>query len=277
MSDFKKFFQAQQLHERIFQKDGKLMFAISKAKEASTLTDIATSLRPGIKPHETHGQMTHGVTVWSVYLYKSGDESIKILKSLKYGEPYQVTEKQFNWWLHDTVDWLTGNLLRSKKYDTVLVPKSSSYLLKAFANEIKKLNPKLTVIEEAFMKREIKDIEAEIADLVDRDHPEYKNLNQENINRLFGSIRRELQKAESEGRPKTLTVKNLYKPHQKFLKDFMKMAEKDELIEAIMGKKVLVIDDILSSGSTINDMCRQIKFLDPEMVEGLTLFKRTGV
>jgi hypoxanthine phosphoribosyltransferase len=48
-------------------------------------------------------------------------------------------------------------------------------------------------------------------------------------------------------------------------------------MKMVMEKNVLVVDDILSSGTTMAEMIRQLEELEPSKIVGLTLFKHTTV
>ena len=73
-----------------------------------------------------------------------------------------------------------------------------------------------------------------------------------------------------------LELKKFYKPYLKFIKNFIELRDAYEVLDKVLGKSVLVVDDILSSGSTMAEMIRQLEEFEPSKIAGLTLFKHTS-
>ncbi len=122
------------------------------------------------------------------------------------------------------------------KYDTIILPKSSSKLLKLIIAEIKpKLNPHVTITNEAIVKM----YAGEVTFKMDK----FNNLN-------------DLQKKDfvkavmSKKNQDNFKMTNLHARQRGLIDQFLKLSS-DFWISKIVGKNVLFIDDITTTGSTV--------------------------
>lgn len=264
MTTFKQFLQ-DHLEEDISIDGNNLRITTQHYKAASTKESISTYLRT--LPYVTH---TKGMDadVYSMLSYVSSDMSSDILKSLKSGSPFGVNEKQLDALMKQVKDSV-GVLIKKLKPDIIIYPKSSSKLLSRFVNDISSTYPSAKVLPEAFIKRALS--AEDIEPLINTEHPAWKKFSEENpksVHELKMSLKRQIKNGE-------LELKKLFKPHLKFIRNFIELKDAYNILDEIIGKKVLVMDDILSSGSTMNEMIRQLRELEVAQISGLTLFKLT--
>ncbi len=261
---FKQFLQETILEDISIEGDS-VRITSQNYKSASTKDSISTYFRT--QPYVTH---VKGVDadVYSLMNYVSSPTSSDILKSLKGGGPYKVNDKQFAS-LMAQVKEASTKLIKQAKPDVIIYPKSRSPLVKKFVDEIASIYPTAKVLPDSFVKSVLS--AEDVEPLINKKHPAWKKFAEENpkaVHELEMSLKRQIKNGE-------LELKKLYKPHLKFIKNFIELKDAYEVLDKVLGKNVLVIDDILSTGSTIAEMIRQIAELEPAKIIGLTMFKVT--
>jgi hypothetical protein len=234
-------------------------------KSASTKDSISTYFRT--QPYVTH---TSGIDadIFSMLNYVSSETSTEILKSLKGSGPYKVNEKQFAL-LMSQVKSAVSILVKRIKPDIIIYPKSKSPLLQKFVDEIHAAYPIAEVLSDAFIKKAF--TAEDVEPLINTEHPMWAKFSSENpaaVKELKRSLKSQIKNGE-------LELKKFYKPYVKFIKNFIELKDAYEVLEKVMESNVLVVDDILSSGSTMTEMIRQLTEFGPSKISGLTLFKLT--
>jgi len=260
---FKQFLK-ETILEDITMVDGKVRISTQHYKAGSNKDAISTYFRG--QPYVTHLKGTEA-DIYSLLNYVTSDASTGALKALKSGN---VNEKQFSTFMHD-VKLAATIIVKRIKPDIIIYPKSSSPLLKQFVDEIHAAYPIAEVLSDRFIKVMLNAEKVET--LINVDHPDWKKFAEENpkrVKELKQSLKTNIMKGE-------LQMKKLYKPNLKFIKNFIELKDAYEVLEKVMDKNILVIDDILSSGSTMAEMIRQLKEFDPEKISGLTMFKHSTV
>lgn len=222
---------------------------------------------------------TRGVPIYYAYNYLHSDEVTELLKALKGKGSLKVEDRQLERFFKDTVEYLTTGLKQRKiTPDLVVCPASSSTLTREFAMKLASaLNTK--VVTDAFLKQkafQLPEDKAEalkvIADkFIDHDliAAKYHGADVDKfVNRVALSVYSSLKKYG------TLELKGVDKQTAKFIKGFM---DKEVDVEyEIMDKEVLVVDDVLSSGSTMSEICRLVKDdCMAKAVNGVVIFNMT--
>lgn len=251
--------------EGISAASGHLSISTTKWKETSTPDTISTSFKR--IPYKS--TIKGSEPIYSILSYVSSPESTKLLTSLKEKGPYEVKNRQLD-------DLLTGVVGACKQIiahldpQVILYPKSSSPLVKKFADMLHKAYPKIEIADEAFVKKILQAGDEEA--MINTQHPDWKKFASENpdaVDELKKSLKRHIKDGN-------LELKKLYKPYVKFIKNFVEMKDASATLDHVIGKRIIVIDDILSSGSTMLEMFRQLREFEPEAISGLTIFKRTS-
>jgi hypothetical protein len=251
--------------EGISAANDRVVFSTTSWREASTKDTISTSFKR--IPYKT--SIKGSDPIYSILNYISSDQTTKLLTSLKGKGPYQVNDKILD-------QFLTGVVGASKKIidhldpTVIIYPKSSSDLLKKFVEKLKSAYPNIKVADEAFIKTVLKAGDEEA--MINTAHPDWKKFAEENPEAV-SDLKKSLARNIKDG---NLELKKLYKPYTKFIKNFVELKDAYQTLEQVMGQKVIVVDDILSSGTTMLEMFRQLKEFEPELIAGLTIFKRTS-
>lgn len=242
----------------------RVVLSTTSWKETSSKDTIGTSFKR--IPYKT--SIKGSDPIYSILNYVSSEETTKLLTSLKGKGPYTVNQKILD-------QLMTGVVGASKKIlehldpDVIIYPKSSSDLTKTFAEKLKAAYPKIQVVDEGFVKKMLKAGDEEA--MINTSHPDWKKFVEEHP-KDAANLKKSLATQIANG---NLELKKLYKPYVKFIKNFVELKDAYATLEQVLGKRVLVVDDILSSGTTMLEMFRQLKEFEPEMVAGLTIFKRT--
>jgi len=232
---------------------------------ASTVDSISTYIRK--QPYHTALQHDE---VYSILNYISTPETMKLLTSLKGRGPYEVSPEQLDRFLVQ-VSQASAGLIKRLNPEVIVYPASTSTLVKGFVDHLKKAHPKIELATEAFIKKSLKG--ADVKAVLNTDHPEWAKFAAENpkaVEQLKQTLKHHLESGE-------LEMKKLYKPYLKFIKNFIQLKNVSETLEQVNGKRVLIVDDVLSTGTTIREMIRQVTELEPAQVSTLTIFKRTNL
>jgi hypoxanthine phosphoribosyltransferase len=242
-----------------------LRITIQHYKSASTEDSISTGFRT--QPYVTSIKGCDA-DVYSLLNYVSSDTSTQILKSLKGHGPYKVNDKQFDAFMKQ-IKTAASKVVSRVNPEIIIYPRSKSDFLQRFVNEIKNSASGVEVLDNQFIKS-ILDAE-NVEPLINTNHPDWKKFSTEHpkeVEKLKKQLKSQIQAGE-------LELKKLYKPYLKFIKNFIELKDAYEVLDKVLGKRVLVIDDILSSGATMAEMIRQLNDFEPSKIAGLTIFKHT--
>jgi hypothetical protein len=272
--DFQQTFLNEML--KVDEKNNSVSFTMQKQKFGSTSTEIDTYI--GVGWYKEHTADSGNVEIYSRYLYKRGDVITGILKSLKGNGPYSVDEKTMSNFLKTTAK-SAADLVKNKKIDTIIFPKSSSDFLFAFVEEIKRhlAGSDVTVIADAIVKKQINMVDVQKGDmteLINFDHPSFHTLKDSTIKALEKQIAKNIKDNQANGKGAVISVKDLPKMQAKFVGNFLDTVK--ELSALLQDKNVLIVDDVLSPGATFAEMVRLIKKEKTKSVIGLTIFKNTS-
>lgn len=254
------------LKESISVSKDSLLITNQKDQRGSTKQEISTFFRK--LPYETKLKGVDN-SIYSILNYQSSSEMSNILSSLKGKGPYNVVPKQLDNLLNDAAKAAKPLLIKLDP-DLLIYPKSNSELLKMFISKLKIELSGIDIVDDGFIKNVELDAE-NIEHLLNKDHPDWKKFNEEHPKEV-DKFKKELERNVKRG---PLELKKIYKPYLKFVKNFIKFRDEGEALDKVIDKNVLVIDDILSSGSTMIEMIRQLKEFEPKSLNGLTLFKRS--
>jgi glutamine phosphoribosylpyrophosphate amidotransferase len=241
-----------------------LRITVQHYKSASTPESISTGFRT--QPYSTAIKGCDA-EVFSLLNYVSSDTSTQILKSLKGHGPYKVNDKQFEAFMKQ-VKTAASKVVSRVNPDIIIYPKSKSDFLKRFVNEVKS-GSSIEVLDDQFIKS-VLDAE-NVEPLINTNHPDWKKFSTDHPKEV-DKLKKQLKTHVAAGE---LELKKLYKPYLKFIKNFIELKDAYEVLDKVLGKRVLVIDDILSSGATMAEMIRQLNDFEPSKIAGLTIFKHT--
>lgn len=127
------------------------------------------------------------------------------------------------------------------EFDVVITPKSSSNLLKLMVSVIKrKMPPSTLVISDQFVKLNYADIKL-YNNLLDRLDPDVKED-------IIKNLEMTLSKDDWK-------MKKVYTRYRKFIDQFLAL-KNPQIISKLVGKRILIVDDILTEGTTLTAMTK---------------------
>lgn len=216
---------------------------------------ISTSFGKGkkLKPYTKTIEGVDGLVSYSLYQAKTTNatEIMKALKSSDFSDP---EVQQF---LNRSAVY-AARILRGLNVDVIVTPQSSSPLTKEFVAQISR-RTNYDVVIDAFRKRpDLTKVE------IDRDHPKITPD-------IIASMERILSRAIKNG---FLSVKQFAVQHRKFIKNLFEVTD-DRLYKKIENKNVVIIDDIMTSGTTTKNIYDILKTNQAENISALTIFKST--
>lgn len=188
------------------------------------------------------------ITVYSLYQAKDETETLKAIKSA------DMQSDEMRKFLSRSAIY-ASRVIRPEKIDVVVTPQSSSILNSEIAQEIRK-RIRADFFIDSFKKVNTSKIE------VNKDHPKITPD-------IIKSMEKTLERTKRNG---FFTVKAFAVLHRKFLKNFFELTD-DRLMKKVDGKTVLIMDDIVTSGATLEEIVKTLYAHGAEKVVGLTIFK----
>lgn len=138
------------------------------------------------------------------------------------------------------------NVFGANKFDTIVSPTSSSLILTEVVNQLQKKSGVANLFSEAFVKNASTDITLDMNKVNNLPEKTYK------------SVMKSFEKATAPDKP--FKIKEIFSAYRKFFHDFIKFnkSEDRKLFNAVEGKKVILVDDYKTSGTTIKEMLKQL-------------------
>ena len=194
-------------------------------------------------------------TAYSKSKEKENSQEVRnILNTLKRKGPYTMDEKSYKIFLSRTAIFFY-RLLQYEKIDVILTVESSSGISNDLKNEILKHFPYKSLVFDEGIKKNL-----EFATYVVED----SNLNPTTLK----SLQHAVKKSQDTGYFK---IQKIQPQFRKFIKNWLKVD--DEIREKIPGKNILIIDDFLTSGSTLYETARLLKELGALNLICITIIK----
>lgn len=208
-------------------------------------------------PYVAQGVSVNNKTIYSVY-NKNVKTISEIIKTLKKQNKIDMNSSDYEHFIKRTAVYVTSESAGiMKNIDVILTPKSSSFIVQDLVDEIKKRKPDIKIITETFYKLPVEDI------VID-----YKNYDvSETVKTDMDKL---IKKAKKEGFLELKKVKKIFLNYISNILCIDKLKIKQNYIE---NKNILLIDDVLSSGKTFQEMIRLIESFSPNEIRGLTIFK----
>ena len=194
--------------------------------------------------------------VYSVY-NAQGTNKTALLKAIKKQSNISISNEDYKQFINRTAMYMDYKLIRKNDIKVIIAPHSSSPLLFDLINNLKKRNPKVIFISKSFEKNLPDKI------TIDKDHPKITPD-------IVKYLEKEIQKAKSNGYFAMKEIKRVQM--RKFISNIFKLSP-DVSLKNIEGKNVMLLDDIVSSGSTTADMIRNLENYSPNKVIPVTIFK----
>lgn len=262
------------MREDVMSKDDELLAAVNGpgAPRASTARVISTTLPSRLRASTSH---TRGDPVYYAFSYVPSEESTKLLSSMKGKGPYRLDGPRLDRFIEETAAYVAGHLKGGMRPDVITAPRSSSNLLQRFAraladrfdaplhlNAFRKADHKLPLDRDAALAH-IKRHYVDHAYLDLKYHGTDRAALEDRVAKsVYSSARRN---------GGVVTAKGLDKATAKFVKGIFDV---DALENTLDGQRVLVVDDVLSSGASMNSLFQVAKDLGAAQVYGAVIFSR---
>ena len=260
---------------------GNVHVAVNKHETKHRSGDLESISTATPMPLRMTTSKSRGVPVYYAYNYQHSAEVTELLKALKGKSSMKLDDKQLEHFFNDTADYLTRGLKQHKiKPDIIVCPMSSGTLVKEFAIRLGKAMGGIRVVTDAFLKQKAFKLEGDRTKGIEQcrdkfvDHDfiaiKYHGAEAEEFaTKVATTIYQSIKKHGS------LELKDVYKLYGKFVKGFM---DKQPNVEyEIMDKEVLIVDDVLSSGSTMSEMSRLVRDeCLARTINGVVIFNMTS-
>lgn len=233
----------------------KLVFGGS---DGSSSDEVTTKTKFGknksLEPYVMSGAKVSGVPVFSVHKANSTE----ILKALKNKNEVEVDPRDYEVLVDRTAVYLS-RLLRQKGVDVIVTPTSSAPLLSDLTDAIRKRMPHVTFLKDSFQK-----VGPESIDKI-KIRYDLPGMTP-NIERGLKGV---LSKAKKDG---YFEVKKVDKRFAKYLTGYFELTD-PKLINKLQNKRVVILDDVISSGATFSEIINTVRMTNPEQLFGITIFK----
>lgn len=193
------------------------------------------------------------MTSLSLYQAKGGTDILKALKSANYKSDPDVIQ-----FINRSAVYAT-RILNSLDTDVIVSPISSSDLVKEFAKQIQRRTYDEFYIDSFRKTPDISKVS------VDRDDPRITD-------EIATSMEKTLARAKRKG---YLSVKQFAPSHRKFLKNLFEIID-ESLYKKVVDKNVVIIDDVMTTGTTAKQIHDILKAHGANTVVTLTMFKATS-
>lgn len=231
------------LHEAYNIVDGKLDLKSSEGIKSSFGKD--KKLKPFSK------KIMDGLVSYSLYNANTKN-STDILKAFKSAD---FSSKELQDFLTRSAIY-ASRILRDLGVDVIVTPQSSSDLTKEFVKQIS-ARTNYDVYIDSFRKApDLSKVE------IDRENP---NITPAIIKSMEDILNRAIKRGN-------LSVKMFAVQHRKFLKNLFEVTDQ-KLLQKIDGKHVVIIDDIMTSGTTTKNIYDILVTNNADKVSALTIFK----
>lgn len=245
-----------QLRERVTIDTGTPEFDFNTKATSKGETDVNTRLgKTGFIPYEKTINSVLKRRAYSVYSIggttskSAGHLFMRMVKKMEKTDGY----KKF---INRTAVFIAGQIVKKNKIDFIIAPKSSSSLVDDVLKSVQSKTG-VKVLSHGFEKADISKI------TIDYKHPK---ITDKISKRLESNIR----KAKKDG---LFEMKTILPNFRKFIKNYLKLVPNDSLRKNIEGKNVMIFDDIVTSGTTIEEMIRSVELYAPNKIIAGTILK----
>lgn len=259
MFDFREFneenaLDVDNIDESIAIVNGKLVFyyndKVADKEKVATKFGKSKAFTPYVK--KTKVILAHDI--FSIYQAK-GVNVVDILKAIKKKSSIEVDEKDYLQFINRSALYMQAKL--AKNIDTIIAPTSSSPLLLDILDNLKHRLSGVKIFTETFKKSNIDNIK------IDKNHPKITP-------NIIKKLTEDLARAKKDG---YFEMKKIFVPNRIFLSGYLELTDSKILGKYVKGKRVMVFDDVLASGSTFVEMIRTLELYEPESLIGATIFK----
>ena len=153
------------------------------------------------------------------------------------------------------------NVHNLASFDTIVYPRSSSKILTVFAEQLQRKSGVSTLVPDSFVKASREQIRF--------DWTKIDGLDQKTktaVTKIADSIK---------GSDGEFKMKEIFAPYRKFISDFLifNSEESRAIYNSITGKRVILVDDYRTSGTSLKQMLDLLVRYEPEYILAVILVK----
>ena len=243
--------------ESIGIEDGRLVFNYKKLKHGEE--EISSKFGKSNKkqkfvPYEKTTETIIKHKVFSVYGIKYNND---IVKAIKKQNDITASNEDYDKFINRTAEYINYMFIKKNNIQTVIVPMSSSALTDDVVEKLVEKNPNIKYIKNVFTKADISKIG------IAKDHPKITP-------EIIEYIEKEIEKAKVN---KFFAMKKIVPMFRKFITNIFELTPNISLRNHLDNKNVMLIDDIVTSGSSTADMIRSLELYAPAKLYLTTIFK----
>lgn len=207
-------------------------------------------------PFLTKSKALDGYAVYSTYTSKD-PSTTDVLKAIKRKSEVQMDETDYQQFITRTAIFITAKILSPLRVDCIVTPKSSSNVLNDLIKQLQSRNPHIEFLPESFVKTvDISKIEVDTTQ---------HGITPKIANTLQGILKAAIKADKFE-------IKKALPQYRKYFKNFFEVVDPN-ILAKFENKNVCVLDDVLSSGSTLLAIMRSVADYSPKSVIGAAIFK----
>ena len=192
------------------------------------------------------------VKIYSVYNVKDAVDTLKAVKALG-----RDPTDDYRAFVRRTAVFVASRIVGPLHVETVITPSSSSTIINDSVDELQRIRPDVEIVRERFQKV-LDPGQIRIAE----DDPRITPA-------IVKSLRRVIDNATRDG---YFQMKRVRAKDRKFLSNYFSLVD-GYRYGKLEGRRVAIMDDLVRTGSSFEEMRRILEQYAPESVVGITLFK----
>lgn len=198
---------------------------------------------------------------------RQGGDGNPLIYALKGQRGYSISLQEcgkFN----PNLSVILDRLLAQKNYEVILTMPSSHKVVERFAKKINRINKKKCIlINDIFSKKTICEVYSNLQDLPLT--PKYK--------KDIIALRRSLERDLTNNPNKAFSMKEVATKDRMFIRPLKIDPTQIEKITEMKGKSILLVDDLLASGTTLTSAYNLLKEMEiSEQIEAICLLGKLG-
>ena len=238
---------------------------VSFTSETEQLVNTSLDANPNYHKLNNSDLIVH--SVFKRLYSRQGGDGNPLIYALKGQKGFSITLKEcgkFN----PNISAILDRLMQKKDYEVILTMPSSHKIVERFAKKInRRASEHCILINNIFTKKTFREVYADLQDLPLT--PKYK--------KDIIALRRSLEKNLHRNPNKVFSMKEVDTKDRMFIRPLKIDSTKIDTIQKIKGKSILLVDDLLASGTTLTSAYNLLIDLEiSNEIEGVCLLGKLG-
>lgn len=201
-----------------------------------------------------------GTVVYSVWQYESKNEDHEAIRDAIKGKGNRsISSAELDDMLDLAAMYMKKKISKISKPDLIIKAPSKYSLVDRWQNSLSSYFGEVPVLLDAFIKKYAADVKID----VDRVRDSQKQ-------KIASEIQASLDRMKRNDDP--FSMSGIFNRYRQYVYDFMYFDE--ELSSRITGKKIMILDEFMTTGSTTKEMARLLQPLNPSAVYGAVLMSQ---